>query len=119
MPSLDMNGPFSFTNEEIDSRIRDNKIGNYALGSKNSKGGLNVSYVGRSDTDLKAELKQRLETHDHSHFKASYANSPKEAFEKECKNYHDFGGKNELENKIHPARPKNVNWKCTECRVYD
>ena len=111
MASLDMSGPFSFTDNGIDSAIHDNKIGNYALGSENPKGGLNVSYVGRSDNDLKSELKQRLQTHPNSHFKASYANSAKEAYEKECKNYHDF---DPSQNQIHPAKP-NSNYGCPIC----
>ena len=113
MASLNMSGPFSFTESGIDSAIHDNKIGNYALGSKNDKNGLGISYVGRSDNDLKSELKQRLQTHPHSHFKASYANSVEEAYIKECQNYHDFSPP---ENEIHPAKP-NSNINCPICGI--
>lgn len=106
-----MSEPFSFTEDGIDSVIHDNKIGNYALGSKNGNGGLTVSYVGRSDSDLKAELKQRLQTHSHSHFKASYAKNVEEAYNIECQNYHDFSPS---ENEIHPAKP-DPNMKCPVC----
>ena len=111
MASLGMSGPFPFTNTGIDNTIQSDKIGNYALGSANQDGTLNVAYVGRSDNDLNAELKQRLETHNHPNFKASYASSPKEAYEKECKNYHDF---DPSQNKIHPAKP-NSNYRCPIC----
>jgi len=114
MASLDMKGPFTFDAPTINQVIHDNKIGNYALGSKNEKGGLNASYVGRSDTDVKIELHARLQTHKHPHFKCSYANSVKEAYEKECKNYHDFGPDN-LENEIHPAAPDGSNLRCPIC----
>ena len=106
-----MNAPFPFNEKSIDNTIHDNKIGNYALGSINDKDGLSVSYVGRSDNDLKAELKQRLQTHPHSHFKTSYANSVEEAYNKECQNYHDFSPS---ENEIHPAKP-NLNIQCPVC----
>jgi len=106
-----MNGPFKFDNSGIDNAIVLNKIGNYALGSANQDGTLSVAYVGRSDTDLNVELKQRLQTHNYPHFKASYASSVKEAYEKECKNYHDF---NPSKNEIHPAKP-NSNHKCPIC----
>jgi len=58
-----------------------------------------------------SELKQRLETHPNSHFKASYAGSVKEAYEKEGKNYHDF---NPPQNQIHPAKT-NSNTQCPVC----
>lgn len=76
-----------------------------------------MSYVGRSNTDLKQELKARLEK-EHPKFKYSYATSPKAAFEKECENYHDFGGKNSLENDVHPARPDNSGWECPDCDIF-
>ena len=109
-----MSGPFTFDTNTVNEVIYDNKIGNYALGSKNEKGGLNVSYVGRSDTDVKTELLTRLQTHKKSHFKCSYAKSIQEAYEKECKNYHDFNP-DELENEIHPAVPAGSNLVCPVC----
>lgn len=111
MSSLNMKGPFTFTNDGINDVIQDDIIGNYALGIINDKGGLTVSYVGRSDADLKSELKQRLDTHPHSHFKASSASSAEEAYNKECQNYHDFSPS---ENEIHPAKP-NLNIQCPVC----
>jgi len=114
MGNLSMSGPFDFDENGIDNAIHDNKIGNYALGTKNEKGGLDVSYVGRSDNDLKAELKTRLQTHNHSHFKASYAKSAEEAYRNECQNYHDFDP-DKLENKIHPDAPNETNLTCKIC----
>jgi hypothetical protein len=70
-----------------------------------------VKYVGRSDTDLNAELKARLDK-GYSKFKLSYASSVKEAFGRECLNYHEFGGKKLLDNDIHPARPANTDYPC-------
>lgn len=106
-----MKGPFIFTSDGIDDVIKDNIIGNYALGTVNDKGGLSVSYVGRSDTDLKTELKQRLDTHPHPNFKASSADSAEEAYKKECQNFHDFSPP---ENENHPAKP-NLSVKCPVC----
>lgn len=104
MPSLGMNGAFDFTTEEIDKQVK-NTLGNYALGDmKTGENVFYVKYVGRSDSDLNAELKARLDK-GYSKFMFSYASTAQEAFEKECKNYHDFGGKQSLANEIHPARP--------------
>jgi len=62
-------------------------------------------------------LKDRLKkwVGSYKEFKFSCASSPKAAFEKECKNYHDFGGSGSLDNKIHPDRPKNSSWQCPYC----
>ena len=43
----------------------------------------------------------------------------KAAFEKECQNYHDFGGSKKLDNKIHPDRPKDKDYECPVCDIFD
>jgi hypothetical protein len=112
MPSLDMSGPFDFTSQETDRHVEPKRIGNYALGNMKDDGTtFLVKYVGRSDTDLNVELKARLDK-PYRKFKFSYAGSVREAFDKECRNYHDFGGKGSLDNEVHPARPPGANWPC-------
>ena len=117
MPSLNMDGPYVFTREEIDKRVTRIQCGNYALGKINKdNGNFIVCYVGRADYDLNDRLKQHV-GEPYTHFKYSYATSPKDAFEKECNNYHDW--KN-LHNKIHPDRPSDSkNWKCPRCNKFD
>ena len=110
--SLDMKGSFPFDEKTIEDKVSPKQKGNYALGKKNEGGTFLVSYVGRSDTELRDELKARLETHDLSLFKFSYADSKEEAFNKECKNYHDF---NPPQNKNHPDSPNGMNLNCTIC----
>jgi len=114
MASLDMNGPYPLTDNEIDRRVTRTSPGNYGLGYTKDDGTFIVEYVGRSDDDVNSRL------HDwtgkkYKQFKYSYANSPKEAFEKECRNYHDFGSSEKLDNDIHPDRPNGTNWKCPVC----
>jgi len=109
-----MKGPFDYDTPTIQSKVDSEKIGNYALGKTDDKGDFYPKYVGRSDSDLQGELTSRLQDKDHhSKFKFSYADSKKEAFEKECKNYHDF--EKSLENKIHPDSPNGMNLKCPVC----
>ncbi|MCV0372409.1 MAG: hypothetical protein K5793_02515 [Nitrosarchaeum sp.] len=112
--TLNMDGPFNFTKNGIENAVKENKKGNYALGRKGDDGTFFVSYIGRSDNDLRQELLVRLDTHKHSHFKASYANSAEEAFKKECQNYHDFDPE-KLENEIHPDKPNGTLLKCPVC----
>jgi hypothetical protein len=118
MASLDMNGPYTFSSSEIDRVVTQTSPGNYGLGYVNDKDAFVVKYVGRSDSDVNKELKARL-NNIYKKFKYSYATSPKAAFEKECHNYHDFGGNKELDNEIHPSRPAGTNWSCPVCNIFD
>lgn len=114
MPSLMMSGQrFHFNEATINRYVESGRIGNYALGY-DSPDGFFPTYVGRSDSDLNAELRRRLPaTETHRLFKFSYANTIKEAFEKECRNYHDFF--DNLENENHPARPSGSYYRCPIC----
>ena len=72
-----------------------------------------VQYYGRSDTDLNHEIKNWIGKY--KRFKFFYASSPKNAFEKECKNYHAFD-KNKIDNKTHPIKPENADYNCPYCQ---
>lgn len=115
MASLDMLGPFALTDNEVNKRVSENVMGNYAFGYIDKKSAFRVCYVGRSDSDLKKEIKQQMKTDRAkgcTHFKFSTAKSKKEAFEKECRNYHDFGGNTKLHNKNHPDKPDGTEYEC-------
>lgn len=119
MASLNMSGPYKFNSNKINEVITRTSTGNYALGYVKNDGKFIVQYVGRADADVNARLLQHI-GENYTEFKFSYATSPKDAFEKECINYHDFGGNEKLQNKIHPDRPSNSkNWKCPRCSIYD
>ena len=77
-----------------------------------------LSYVGRADTDLNDRVKDHVDE-GYESFKYSYATSPKDAFEKKCENYHDFGENKSLDNKIHPDRPNGSSWECPKCDKFD
>jgi hypothetical protein len=114
MASLEMQGAYDLTNGKIDELIANDCPGNYALGIISPKTGkFAVEYVGRSETDLNARLKEHVGKH--SKFKFSLAASPKEAFEKVCKNFHDFGGSKKLRNNVHPTPSAGSGWKCPFC----
>jgi len=112
-----MNGPYSLTEKKFDELVAANKIGNYALGRTDEEGTFLVSYIGRSDSDLNSRLKDYVGNY--RKFKYSIASSIKEAFEKECNNYHDFGGSEKLKNDKHPNRPVGKDWECPGCDVFD
>jgi len=118
MPSLGMQGTYNLTSTEIDSYVTRTSPGNYALGYVKDKTFF-VKYVGRSDSDVNSRLKSHASQTKYKSYKFSYATSPKAAFEKECQNFHDFGGSKNLDNTIHPDRPNNNGWKCPVCNIYD
>ena len=122
MASLGMGNPHPLTIDEIDKVVLPEKIGNYAYGYLNNQGQFIVRYVGRSDTDLRERLRHGVDDMENDSscryecFKFSYAESVNEAYEKECHNYHDFGGDGgRLCNEIHPAKPEGYGGGCPEC----
>lgn len=118
MSKLDMMGPYELSDEMINETVRNNQIGNYALGHTNSENVFFVEYVGRSDSDVAERLRQHV-GEKYLQFKFSYATSCKQAFEKECNNYHDFGENDKLDNEIHPRRPNGSMWKCPYCNCFN
>lgn len=113
MASLNMGVSYALTEEEINANIEPNRIGNYAFGYLNDRGVFIVKYVGRSDTDLRTRIKHGIADREtdpamyrYERFKFSYADTPEEAYKKECKNYQDFGGdKGKLINDRYPQAP--------------
>jgi hypothetical protein len=97
-------------------------MGNYAYGYLEEREGRQifiVRYVGRSATDLRDEIKSRHKSDkkftklDCEFFKFSYADTEREAYEKECQNFHDFGGEQSLLNEVHPTKPEgNGTYRC-------
>lgn len=119
MASLDMHGPYALNNSTVNIQVTQTNAGNYALGYVNDKDVFVVQYVGRSDSNVNYRIKTHV-GEGYKKFKYSYATSPKAAFEKECRNYHDFGGPDgKLENKYHPDRPANSGWECSVCPIFD
>lgn len=112
MATLNMGSSYPLNNETIDRVITKTSAGNYALGYYENDT-FYVFYVGRSDDDLNRRLKDWVG--EYTEFKFSYAASPKEAYVKECRNYHDFGGSQSLQNRIHPDSPNGTNYRCPLC----
>jgi hypothetical protein len=110
MASTGLIGPRPLTEKDIDAIVKGVGPGAYALG-RDLGTKFVVDYVGRSDEDLNARLKQWVGSK-YTHFKYGFWNTSQEAFWKECRLFHDFGGTERLDNKVHPARPKGTSWTC-------
>lgn len=130
MNSLDMDGPFKLDAPTVRQTVRGGLPGNFALGRLDGEKRFAVQYVGRHDADVldglmkalragvgKPGLTARLFGHDRSAnaFKFSYAADQRAAFEKQCRNYHDFNASGQLENSTHPAAPSGSGLTCPSC----
>ena len=118
MPSGNGHGPYRLTHPEVCRVITETSAGNYALG-RVQENGFCVLYVGRSDDDVATRL--RTWASQHTRYKAfvfSYASDPRAAFDKECEDFHDFGGVESLDNGGHPKRPPKADWLCPRCDLY-
>lgn len=115
MPNLEMFGPHELTADKLDLLV-EKKPGNYALGTIDKPTGkMVVRVVGRADVDLNAKLRECLGNPKYKAFKYSYASDSKAAYEKECRNWHDFGGVVKLDCKTHPVAPEGSELKCPRC----
>jgi hypothetical protein len=112
MPNSGLFGPNPLTIGGIDSTLTGTGPGAYALGEVDNNGTFIISYVGRSDADLKERLKCHVGNY--ASFKYAFFPSAAAAFQKECELFHDFG-ETALDNHVHPARPENSQVKCPRC----
>lgn len=108
-----LNGPQDLDTATIDRIVKSISPGVYVL----SKYGNYAHYVGRSDEDLRARLKQHVGT-GYNKFWYAYCTSPRDAFQQECIRFHQHGGTAKLDNKVHPARPAHATWHCPRCTIF-
>ncbi len=104
-----LRGPFPLTDHGINDNVTKTSPGAFALG-KTRYAAYDIARVGRSDDDVNRRLHDYIWANEQ--FKYEYYPSPKAAFEKECRLYHDFKPPH---NKIHPDRQSGTDWKCPVC----
>jgi hypothetical protein len=129
MRSLDMDGPFRLTKEEINRRVKEPLPGNFALGRMTKDNRFLVRFVGRDDVDIRRALLGSLGAADQpgfmsrlmgaepgdDYFKFSLAQNADAAFSKHCRQYHNFNKNGNLRNKRHPRSPGNERHACPVC----
>lgn len=113
MPATGLTGPFQLNAATVDWGVTSTSPGAYALG-RHDGNTFYVAYVGRADHDVAGRLKNWVGTK-YTHFQFGYCMTAVEAFQKECRLFHDFGGTAQLDNDIHPDRPSGSNVACPVC----
>jgi hypothetical protein len=106
MPNTGLHGPYPFTQASLNSKLS-RGIGVYVL-DRNNNETFEVHYVGRSDVDISVRLSDHIGK-GYTRFKYGYLKTAKEAYELECRIYHDF---NPPDNVIHPDAPEGLNCTC-------
>lgn len=106
-----------YTSNSIKMWVSDDiKKGNYRIGVI-VDGWFNVCYVGRAtDQTLQSRMLQHQEYEDDIYyFDFNAADTDKQAIEKECIDFHTFGGDDWLDNEYHPALPEGMECPWEEC----
>jgi len=111
---LGLSKSFTFNADSIDAAVKIKAAGGFALGTVDDAGDFQPKYVGWAPDDLKGELKGLIDPR-YTVFKYAYALTPRDAFEKICRIFHDLGGDIILDNTEHPPRPQRVKWRCPVC----
>lgn len=99
-----MNGPFMLEAKTIAREVGEKRIGCFMLCDMTKT----VREVGRSDTDLAAELTRRVGSAAWFYFEAT--SNIKQAFDQECKYYHQ--NIRSIPKKFHPKKPEGKDWAC-------
>jgi len=85
--------------------------GTYLLGNKIGNNFF-IKYTGRSDLRLKKRLIDHAKSRKYTYFSFFLTETIQRAYEIECREWHNAI---DLDNKIHPRKPKNLDYKCPYC----
>lgn len=115
MPTLKLDFKHFLISDENIGNLPEYQYSNYAFGFVNEKHKFVPAFIGRTDSNLKDEIKaasdqKTEEGRTYTHFKFKRALTQLDAYERECKNYHDFGFRKDgttkqLDNMMHPTKP--------------
>lgn len=108
-----LNGPFDLTYDSIHAVVPPAGNAVYALGYVDRASLFRVQRVGRVNGDLRGQLRELIGAGNKFKFKATPTD--KEAFELECRLYHQF---NPSSNISHPERPRGSGFRCPCCLQY-
>lgn len=73
-------------------------------------------YIGRSDEDVQKRLLDHVRTGRYRFFWVEHIGTPDDAFHRECHLFHYY--RRQLDNAIHPSRPKGCGDACPKCNQF-
>ncbi len=104
-----LRGPFRLNDDVIDREVAPYRPGVFVLGGSGTST-LPDARVGRSDINVNNQLHVYVDSY--SYFSFEYCASARDAFEAECRLFHEV---KPHDNVVHPARPSGATWKCPGC----
>ena len=107
-------GPYPLRQETVKDLVILALPGTYVLGDTDA-GGFHPRCVGRSDFDVASRIREFVGFY--SEFKFAYCDSAHQAFEAECRLYHEFAER--LDSALHPSRRAYSAWRCPHCSIFD
>jgi hypothetical protein len=113
--AIPLQGSYQFDAATIDRVVTQRSPGAYVLGFKQTGRMFSVAFVGRAENSLNVRLKQQVAASTYTAFMFQYCTSAQQAFEAECSVFHTFAPP---DNKTHPSRPQNTDWKCPGCQMF-
>jgi len=110
-----MQAHFELTTERVRNVVPENAVGFYRLGNV-VDGQFWPEYFGRSDRNLQSRLIDHARDYEGvSQFSPVVTENIQRAYQLECREWHLQG--EEMENEIHPARPRLIAYQCPYCQM--
>lgn len=110
----ELEGPFPLNNIIIEEMLQIPNPGHFAVGSLIDDDYLLVVAIGRSDSDVGAELCKQVGNQ--SHFMVKIDMDSHSAFWAECELYHLYGTRIGMR---HPLRKLGDRWSCPKCGIFN
>ncbi len=102
---------FRLNKLNIDSQIGRKQTGVYFLGHVKGED-FYIRYIGRSDGRLRERLLDHSDVAKYNFFSYHKTDRLLDAYRIECREWHNAV---DLDNEIHPKKPKNLSYKCAYC----
>ena len=109
-------GPFDLELDIIEANVVRSGPGTFRLGHNDVWGQLSIRFIGRSDDDLKGELRRQAIKKKYTRFMFQSADKSRQAFERHCREYHKYRGNGYLDNAKHPIVPSHHEIPCPICK---
>ncbi|MDK9699014.1 MAG: hypothetical protein OEM52_02520 [bacterium] len=109
-------GPFDLELDIVEANVTRTGPGTFRLGHNDVWGQLCVRLIGRSDDDLKGELRRQALKKKYTRFTFQFADTSRQSYERCCRDYHRYRGNGYLDNTKHPYTPNHHDYPCPICK---
>ncbi len=108
-----LQGPYELTIQQVEHISSAPCCGVFVLGDIDEHGALVAKYIGMANKNIGKRLGDFIDKY--PYFKIMRCKKPYDAFEKQCKIYHECSLFSKLDNPMHPTHPEEESWICPVC----